>query len=134
MLGAVVAAFCGCATAVADLRHFHGQVNDADTGKPLSNVRIRVFNQVDILAAGLRALPALPNATTPSIRKPKGYAQPAATAKSDANGRFAIKIRDKGPADLVCDRAGDGGGVRVANAAPGKFLEVRYKVPPKQRR
>ena len=132
LLAAAVAAFCCCATADAAPRRYYGQVVDAGSGKPLANVRIRVFNQVDILAAALRAMPALPNATSPSLRKPKGYAQPAATVKSDANGRFALKVRDNGPSDLVCDGLGTGVGVRIANAAPDKFLEIRYPVRPKR--
>lgn len=132
LLAAVVAAFCCCATAAAESRRFYGQVVDAASGKPSGNVRIRVFNQVDILAAALRAMPALPNATSPSIRKPKGYAQPAATATSDANGRFALKVGDNGPSDLVCDGLGSGVGVRIAKAAANKFLEIRYPVQPKR--
>ncbi|HSH37579.1 MAG TPA: hypothetical protein VK993_02235 [Chthoniobacterales bacterium] len=130
LFAAAVTMLCSGATAVGASQQFYGRVVEAKTGKPLSNVRIRVFNQVDTITAALRVMPGLPNAITPSRRKPKAYVQPAAATRTDANGRFAVKARDLGPADIVCDQPGIGsGGVRIENAAAGKFLEVRYSVP-----
>ena len=129
LLAATITLSFGSGTALAASQQFYGRVVDARTGKPLSNVRVRLFNQVDTITAALRVMPRLPNTTTPSIRKPKAYVQPAGTTRTDANGRFAIKARDVGPADIVCDRPSiDGGGVGIANAAAGKFLEIRYSV------
>ena len=132
VLAGFVATFCTCATAVAETRRFYGQVVDATTGKPLANVRVRVFNQIDIVVAAVRALPRLPNTTTPSLRKPKSYAQPAAITKSDARGRFAVNVPGTGPSDIVCDGLESDGGVRIANASPDKFLEIRYKLRSKR--
>jgi hypothetical protein len=125
-------AILSAAAHAAEPRHFYGRVVDARTGKPLPNVRVRIFNQVDMVVAALRVHPGLPNATTPSLRKPKAYVQPAATVRSDAAGRFSVRVRGVGPAEIVCDRADFAGGASVSNATAGKFLEIRYNAQRRQ--
>jgi uncharacterized GH25 family protein len=103
---------------------FRGQIVDEQSGKPLANVRVRVFDEIDIImAAAWAVMPGQRAISTP--RKPRGFAYPKATVTSDSGGRFSISTRLKGRCEIVVDRPGSKVGKRIANAPANKFLEIR---------
>ncbi|HMJ07035.1 MAG TPA: hypothetical protein VK474_12315 [Chthoniobacterales bacterium] len=114
----------GPVVASAEPLRFHGQIVDGQSGKPVANARVRVFDELDLVMAAASAVMAGQRAiSTP--RKPRGFAYPKATVTSDSRGRFSVTVRLKGRCEIIVDRPGSKAGKRIANAPANKFLEIR---------